>query len=174
MTELISAHDIDIKTKILAKQISDEHRGSATPIVMIGVLNGAFMFYSDLVRNMDIDVECDFIRVKSYNGKERGDIRITKDIETSLAGKIVYIIDDILDSGETLKWVSRYCFLKGAKNINLVTLLKRKQNKWKPKSTGSHVQTFKYGFEIDNEWVIGYGLDSTYGYKRNLKSIFAL
>jgi hypoxanthine phosphoribosyltransferase len=64
MIELYSAHDIDIKTKIIAQQISREHQSDSTPVVMVGVLNGAFMFYSDLVRNMDIDVECDFIRVK--------------------------------------------------------------------------------------------------------------
>ena len=82
MIELFNIKDIDIKTKIIAQQISREHNNDATPVVMVGVLNGAFMFYSDLVRSIEIDVECDFIRVKSYSGKERGSIQLTKDVET--------------------------------------------------------------------------------------------
>ena len=103
MTELINSKDIDIKTKIIAKQIAAEHKGDKTPVVMIGLLKGAFMFYSDLVRNMDIDVEVDFMRVKSYVAKNKqGDIQILKDLETPIKGKHVYIVDDILDSGNTM------------------------------------------------------------------------
>ena len=85
MTELFKAEDIRLQTQILAKQISDEHRGDGTPIIMVGLLNGAFMFYSELVKNMSVDVECDFMRVKSYIAKNKqGDIQITKDLETPL------------------------------------------------------------------------------------------
>jgi len=174
MIELFSTKDIEIKTKIIAKQISAEHTGDATPVVMVGVLNGAFMFYSDLVRNMDVDVECDFIRVKSYSGKERGNIQLTKDIETSVTGKHVYLVDDIFDSGETMKFLAKYFNLKGAKTINIVTLVKRAKNEWNPIEANSHVYTSRHVFECDDEWLIGYGMDSTGGYKRNLKSIFAL
>jgi hypoxanthine phosphoribosyltransferase len=159
MIELFPAKDIEIKTKILAKQISAEHIGDATPVVMVGVLNGAFMFYSDLV--------------KSYSGKERGGIQLTKDIETPIEGKHVYIVDDIFDSGMTLKWLSEFFHLKGAKTINLVTLIKRKENQWQP-IKGPHVSSFRHAFECDNEWLIGYGMDSTGGLKRNIPSIMAL
>jgi hypoxanthine phosphoribosyltransferase len=141
---------------------------------MVGVLNGAFMFYSDLVRNMDIDVECDFIRVKSYLGKERGSIQLTKDVETSVHGKHVYLVDDIFDSGETMKFLAKYFNLKGAKTINIVTLVKRAKNEFNPINPHSHVSSFRHAFECEDEWLIGYGMDSTGGYKRNLKSIFAL
>ena len=174
MVEIFSVKDIDIKTKILAKQISDKHRGDATPVVMVGVLNGAFMFYSDLTRNMDIDIECDFIRVKSYSGKERGSIQLTKDVETSIQGKHVYLVDDIFDSGETMKFLAKYFNLKGAKTTNIITLVKRAQNNWNPMTPPTNVSTFKYVFTCEDEWLIGYGMDSTGGYKRNLKSIFAL
>jgi hypoxanthine phosphoribosyltransferase len=174
MVELYTAKQIEIKTKILAKQISDEHRGDATPVVMVGVLNGAFMFYSDLVSNMDIDVECDFIRVKSYSGKERGSINLTKDVETSVQGKHVYLVDDIFDSGATMKFLAKYFNLKEAKTINIVTLVKRAKNEFKPTDPHSHVSSFRHAFECDNEWLIGYGMDSTHGFKRNLSSIFAL
>jgi len=174
MVELYSAHNIDIKTKIIAQQISREHANDATPVVMVGILNGAFMFYSDLVRNIDIDVECDFIRVKSYSGKERGSINLTKDVETSVQGKHVYLVDDIFDSGETMKFLAKYFNLKGAKTINIVTLVKRAKNEFKPIESHSYVASFRYVFECEDEWLIGYGMDSTGGYKRNLKSIFAL
>jgi hypoxanthine phosphoribosyltransferase len=174
MIELYSSHNIDIKTKIIAQQISREHNNDITPVVMVGVLNGAFMFYSDLVRNMEIDVECDFIRVKSYSGKERGSIQLTKDIETSVAGKHVYLVDDIFDSGETMKFLAKYFHLKGAQTIHIVTLVKRAKNEFNPIDPHSHVSSFRHAFECEDEWLIGYGMDSTGGYKRNLKSIFAL
>jgi len=80
MTELIKAHDIEIKTKIIGKQIAADHKGDKTPVVMVDLLNGCFAFYSDLVRAMPIDVECDFMRVKSYVAKNKqDDIQITKD-----------------------------------------------------------------------------------------------
>jgi hypoxanthine phosphoribosyltransferase len=82
MRELISAKDIEIQTKIIGKQISDDHRGDKTPVIMVGLLNGCFAFYSDLVRAMPIDMECDFMRVKSYTKRKQGDIQITKDLET--------------------------------------------------------------------------------------------
>ena len=174
MVELYSSHDIDIKTKIIAQQISREHHNDSTPVVMVGVLNGAFMFYSDLVSNMDIDVECDFIRVKSYSGKERGSIQLTKDVEISVHGKHVYLVDDIFDSGATMKFLAKYFNLKGAKIIHIVTLVKRAKNEFKPIESHSYIASFRYAFECEDEWLIGYGMDSTGGYKRNLKAIYAL
>ena len=113
MVELISEKDIQIQTKILAKKIAAKHRGDRTPVVMVGLLNGAFMFYSDLVRGMDIDIECDFMRVKSYVSKRKqGDIQITKDLETAIKRKHVYLVDDIYDTGNSMKAVTEYLEVK--------------------------------------------------------------
>jgi hypoxanthine phosphoribosyltransferase len=173
MRELINTKDIDIQTKIIGKQIADDHRGDKTPIVMVGLLNGCFAFYSDLVRAMPIDIECDFMRVKSYINRKQGDIQITKDLETRIKGKHVYIVDDIYDTGNTMKAVIEYLEVKKPSSINIVTLVKRKESKWDPlKST--IVESFKYGFEINDEWVVGMGMDSEKGLHRNLKSIWAL
>ena len=173
MKELITAKNIEIQTKIIGKQISDDHRGDKTPIVMVGLLNGCFAFYSDLVRSMPIDVECDFMRVKSYINRKQGDIQITKDLETRIKGKHVYLIDDIYDSGNTMKAVTEYLEVKKPSSINIVTLVKRKESKWDPlKST--IVESFKYGFEINDEWIVGMGMDSEKGLHRNLNSIWAL
>jgi len=176
MQELIKRKDIDLKTKILAKQIADEHRGDKTPVVMVGLLNGCFMFYSDLVRAMDIDIECDFMRVKSYVSKRKqGDIQITKDLETAVKGKHIYLVDDIYDTGNTMKAVSEYLQVKKPASINIVTLVKRLKSEWDPLNTEtSSIRNFTWGFTIKDEWIVGMGCDDEHGHSRNLSSIFSL
>ena len=172
MVELISSKKIDIQTKILAKKISAVHKGDRTPVVMVGLLNGAFMFYSDLVRNMDIDIECDFMRVKSYVSKRKqGDIQITKDLETAIKRKHVYLVDDIYDTGNSMKAVTEYLEVKKPASLNIVTLVKRKDSKWDPKKK---VESFQYGFEIDDEWIVGMGCDDDKGHCRNYPTIYSL
>ena len=167
MRELISAKDIEIRTKIIGKQIADDHKGDKTPVVMVGLLNGCFAFYSDLVRATPIDMECDFMRVKSYTKRKQGDIQITKDLETSIKGKHVYLVDDILDSGNTMKAVVEYLEVKHPASISTVTLLTRKDSPFV-------TQKSYEAFTIDNEWVIGYGMDDSKGFNRNLNSVWAL
>jgi len=173
MTELFNAEDIRFRTQLLAKQISDDHKGDGSPVIMIGLLNGAFMFYSELVKNISIDVECDFMRVKSYVNRKQGDIQITKDLETAIKGKHVYIVDDILDSGNTMAKVIEYLQIKWPKSINVVTLLKRKNTPFKLKNYDVE-GCESFGFEIDDEWVVGHGMDNDKGYCRNYPSIWAL
>ena len=167
MKELINAKDILIRTKILAQNISREHQGDKTPVVMVGLLNGAFMFYADLVRGMSIDIECDFMRVKSYHNKKQGDIQITKDLEIPIKGKDVYIVDDIYDSGNTISAVTNYLQVKRPKFINIVTLLTRHSS---PKPT---IPSY-HGKTIGDEWLVGYGMDNSKGYMRNSPDIYAI
>ena len=167
MKELINAKDINIQTKIIGKQIADDHRGDKTPIVMVGLLNGCFAFYSDLVRAMPIAVECDFMRVKSYTKRKQGDIQITKDLETAIKGKHVYIVDDIYDTGNTMAAVIEYLEVKHPASISVVSLITRKTS---PLPT----QKSYHAFIIDDEWVVGMGCDDENGHNRNLNSIWAL
>jgi len=167
MVELISAKDIDFQTKIVGKQIADQHKGDKTPVVMVGLLNGCFAFYSDLVRATPIDMECDFMRVKSYINRKQGDIVISKDLETPIKGKHVYIIDDIYDTGNTMKAVIEYLEVKKPASISIVTLVARK-------NSPSPEQKSYHAFTIDEEWIVGYGLDNEKGNMRNLSSIWAL
>ena len=168
MQQLIKAQDIDIQTKIIAKKISAEHNGDRTPVVMVGLLNGAFMFYADLVRNLTIDVECDFMRVKSYIGKKKqGDIQILKDLETPIKGKHVYLVDDILDSGNTMNALIELLEVKHPASISIVTLLTRETSPI-PKQASYHA------FTIKDEWVVGFGMDNEKGYARNYRDVFAL
>ena len=175
MKELFKAEDIRFRTQLLAKQISDNHRDDGSPVIMVGLLNGAFMFYSELVKNMSIDVECDFMRVKSYIAKNKqGDIQITKDLETPIKGKHVYIVDDILDSGNTMAKVIEYLEIKWPKTINVVTLLKRKNTPFKRSNYNLIEGNESFGFEIDDEWVAGMGMDNDKGYMRNYPSIWSI
>jgi len=167
MKELITSEEIQFQTKIIGKQITDDHRGDKTPIVMVGLLNGAFAFYSDLVRSMPIDVECDFMRVKSYVNRKQGDIQITKDLETRVKGKHVYIVDDIYDTGNTMKAVIEYLEVKKPASISIVSLVTRATSPI-PKQKSYHA------FTIDDEWVVGMGMDNEKGHMRNLNSIWAL
>lgn len=168
MQLLLNNKDIDIQTKIIAKKISAEHNGDRTPVVMVGLLNGAFMFYADLVRNMSIDVECDFMRVKSYVGKKKqGDIQIMKDLETPIKGKHVYLVDDIYDTGNTMKAVIEYLEVKHPASISIVSLLTRETS---PIPT----QPSYHAFTIKDEWVVGFGMDNEKGYARNYRDVFAL
>ena len=168
MEKLISFDKIDLQTKILAKNISDEHRGSLTPVVIVGLLNGCYMFYSDLTRAVSINIECDFMRVKSYIGKRKqGDVQITKDLETPIKGKHVYIIDDIYDTGNTMNVVMDYLKVKQPASMSAVTLIKRTYS-----PTPSY--PLSTAFTIDNEWIVGYGLDDEKGNHRNLHSIYSL
>ena len=167
MRELITAEDINIQTKILGKRISDNHRDDKTPVVMVGLLNGCYAFYSDVVRAMPIVVECDFMRVKSYTKRKQGDIQITKDLETPIKGKHVYIVDDIYDTGNTMAAVIEYLEVKHPASISIVSLITRET---------SPIPTRKLykAFTIKDEWVIGYGMDDEKGHNRNLNSIWAL
>ena len=167
MRELITAEDINIQTKILGKRISDNHRDDKTPVVMVGLLNGCYAFYSDVVRAMPIVVECDFMRVKSYTKRKQGDIQITKDLETPIKGKHVYIVDDIYDTGNTMAAVIEYLEVKHPASISIVSLITRETS---PVPT----QKLYKAFTIKDEWVIGYGMDDENGHNRNLKSIWAL
>ena len=174
MKQLITEKDIDIQSKIVAKQINDKHKGDKTPVVFVGLLNGCFMFYSDFIKNITFDVECEFMRVKSYiSKKKQGDVQITKDLETSIKGKHVYIVDDIFDTGNTINAVIDYLKVKDPSMISVVTLLKRRSSP--PLLVpNSFVDKHYNVIELDEEWVIGYGLDDDKGHCRNYRTIYEL
>ena len=145
------------------KNISKEI-GFQQHAVFICVLNGAFMFFSDLIKNIDcVEAKIDFIRVKSYNGIRQGKLKLTKDIEIDIKDKIVYLIDDIYDSGNTMNRLIKHLQYHNPKSITPITLFKKHY---------SNTDNLIYGFELTNEhWLVGYGLDAADGTKRNLPHI---
>lgn len=162
--------DVAILTKVkeLAEQISVDHvydSHNTLPPVLICILNGSIHFFSDLVRSMSIDCEIDFLRLKSYEGQDNsGGIKCLKGLELDLKGKRVYIVDDICDSGATMLEALFMVNSRMAEEVKVVTLLKRRN--------GVGLTDF-YGFEIDDQWVYGYGLDNN-GLKRNENRIYKL
>lgn len=170
MEKAISEKDLDIKIKILAKKISDEHRNDPTPVVLVCILNGGFMFFSDLVKQITIPIEIDFIRCKSYYGRKQGDLVVTKDLETKIRGKHVYLVDDILDSGNTMKAVIKFLSVKEPKSITpVVTIYKESVDFNKV----LHI-LYQETDSLFDPWYIGYGMDDENGHNRNLGTIYTI
>lgn len=156
---LFTEQEIQERVKSLGIQVSYQANPEGKPRVMIGVLNGAFMFFTDLVRNMEVDCEIDFIQVKSYQNQQQFDIKLLKDINVDITGKDVYVVDDIFDSGNTMRYLITHLITKKPKSIIPVTLFKRSH---------SYMENLIYGFELENEaFLVGYGLDGKGGFKRN-------
>lgn len=169
MKILYNKEQIQAAVNKIATEISNKHYNDPNPPVMICVLNGAFMFFTDLVKILNIDCEIDFMRVKSYTDQSQSEVVILKDIETDIAGKNVYLVDDILDSGNTLRHIiKRYTTnpRMAPASITPVVLFK----KW-----SSELENCLYGIELVNEsWLCGYGLDGPKGLMRNRDLIFGL
>jgi len=170
MQEAISEKELDIQIKILAKKISDEHRNDPTPVVFVCVLNGGFMFFSDLVKQLTIPIEIDFIRCKSYFGRKQGDLVISKDLETKIKGKHVYLVDDILDSGNTMLAITKFLQVKEPKSLTPVVSI--------CKGTLDFEKVYfilkQETDSVFDPWYIGYGCDDEKGYNRNLKTIYMI
>ena len=166
-------HKQNIENRIheLAHEVNDAHYLDNSKFVMVGILNGGFMVFTEFVKHLTIPVECDFVRVKSYTGKKQGKIEVTKDIECDIKGKHVFLIDDFADSGKTIQYLIAELDFKGAKTVSVVTLLKRKTspNLILPVD-GIHYN----GFEVGDEWLVGYGLDDENGYYRNLSNVYSV
>ena len=162
---LFTSEQIQEKVKELAHRISFKHTVD-DDVVMICVLNGGFMFFSDLVKEMSIDFEVDFIRAKSYNGQDQGVVRISKDIETNIEGKYVYVVDDFYDTGNTLDRILEHLSTLNPKLLQIITLLTRDIS---PIPDYPHTT----GFIIQDQWVVGYGMDNN-SKERNLDYIYAL
>jgi hypoxanthine phosphoribosyltransferase len=169
MKVLFEKPQIENRIKEIGIQILNRHKEETTPIVLIGVLNGGFMFYSKLVDQLALlDPQCDFIRVKSYKGREHEVPEIIIPLSLDIKNKFVYIIDDIYDTGLTMEVLKNQFTDLGASGVSVVTLIKRAINE-----VDMPINSL-YGFEIHDEWVVGYGMDDEDGRKRSLPHILAI
>jgi len=166
ISTLISEQDIQSRIKEIAFALSTKFNDEIP--ILIGVLNGSFIFLSDLMRKMTIDCEMDFIKLSSYAGKESvGTVTLLKDISANITGRHVIIVEDIIDSGLTINFLRDR--LQGArpKSVTIVTLL------LKPEIANLDFKVDYVGFEIPPEFVVGYGLD--YNQKlRHLPEIYRI
>jgi hypoxanthine phosphoribosyltransferase len=169
MKVLFEKSQIEKRINEIATQIENRHKNENIPIVLVCVLNGGFVFYSKLTEQLQsLDPECDFIKVKSYEGKERGNLEITLNSSIDVNNKHVYIIDDIYDSGVTMKSLREMFLRHNPASVSIVTLIKRAINEINMPLNSI------YGFEIRDQWVVGYGMDDEEGKKRSIPYILAV
>ena len=163
---LIGREEIRKRVKELAEEISKDYEGCERPL-MVGILNGAFIFMADLVREMKIPVEIEFMRVKSYSGSDTtGKVEVLMDVN-NVEGRKVVVVEDIVDTGITLSSIVRRIREKGAESVRVCALLD------KPSRRVVDVKADYVGFTIPDYFVVGYGLDYN-GRYRELPEIYRI
>jgi hypoxanthine phosphoribosyltransferase len=164
---LVTEEQITAKVKELAAQVDVRYEGK--DVLLIGVLKGAVMFMADLSREMQIPVQMDWMAVSSYGSgtQSSGVVRILKDLDADVLGRHVLIVEDIVDSGLTLSWLVSNLNARGAASVEIVAFLR------KPDAAKVAVDVQFVGFEIPNEFVVGYGLDYAERY-RTVKGVAVL
>ena len=166
LIELISKSDISARVKKMGLEISSFYKDDS--VVFVVILNGAIIFAADLIRTVNIECKLDFVKVSSYKGtKTEGNIRFEKDLTLDVAGKNIIIVEDIIDTGNTIKYLKKHLKRKNPKSIRIASLL------MKPDSSELSSKIDWIGFEISSEFVVGYGLDYNQEF-RNLNAIFKL
>lgn len=164
---LLTEEQISAKVSEIGSQISKDYEGKK--LILISVLKGAVVFMADLMRAITIPCTIDFMAVSSYGGgtSSSGTVKILKDIDANLDGYDVLIVEDILDSGRTLSYLSNYLKGRGAKSIRIATFLD------KPERRTTNIKADYSCFNVPNEFVVGYGLDFDQIY-RNLPYVGVL
>jgi hypoxanthine phosphoribosyltransferase len=167
MKLLIAEKEVQKKVSRLARNISRDFAGRE--LLLVGILKGAFIFMADLARRMTTPVKVDFVRLASYGSgtQSSGRVRITKDLETSLRGKDVLIVEDIIDTGVTLDYLFHRLQARRPRSLKTVSLLD------KPERRKVDFQADYIGFTIGNQFVVGYGMDCNEEY-RNLPEIYVV
>ncbi len=160
---LIEEESIILRSKELGATITERYKNDLEPPIFVALLKGSVPFLAELIKFVKLDIEIDFMDVSSYGGgtESTRDIRILKDLDRSIKGKKIIIVEDIVDTGRTLVAVKKLLENKGASDIAVVSLLDKPSRR----EVETHVDFI--GFEIPNEFVVGFGLDYDEKY-RNL------
>lgn len=164
---MISEEALKKRIKELGEEISRDYQGKE--ILAIGILKGAVLFLSDLIREISVDTKIDFMAVTSYGAstKSSGIVRILKDLDTSIEGMDIIIVEDIIDSGITLHYLRDYLMGRKPNSLKICTLLD------KPERREADIKADYVGFEVENKFIVGYGLDYNEKY-RNIPYITCL
>ena len=164
---LVTEEEIHAKLEELAAQVATDYSGK--DLLLVGVLKGAVMVMADFSRRLPMNASMDWMAVSSYGAstKSSGVVQIRKDLDTDLHGKHVLIVEDIIDSGLTLSWLLENFESRGAESIEVLALLR------KPEVAKVQIDCKYVGFDIPNEFVVGYGLDYAESY-RNLRDVAVL
>lgn len=164
---LFTEEQIQARIAEMAAQIEQDYEGK--DLLIVGVLRGAVMVIADLARSLGRHVEMDWMAISSYGSgtKSSGVVRILKDLDTDIAGRNVLVVDEIIDTGLTLSWLLANLSSRGPASVEIATLLR------KPEAQQMPVDVKYVGWDIPNEFVVGYGLDYRERY-RNLRDIGTL
>jgi hypoxanthine phosphoribosyltransferase len=156
---LLDAETIARRVRELAREISADYRGR--PLHLVGILKGAWVFLADLIRHLDLEVTLDFLSIASYGDHSRssGAVRVTKDLNESIEGLDVLVVEDILDSGRTFEYLRGVLEAHKPKSLKVVTLLAKPARRVRP------VRADYVGFSIPDVFVVGYGLDHAQQYR---------
>lgn len=164
--ELLIAEE-QLKTAIKKVATAIQHDYAHQNPLFVSVLNGSFIFAADLLRELDMQAEVEFIKVSSYQKTEQGDLQVHLDLSTEVKNRPVIIVEDIVDTGNTVKYLLSHLHKKECKNIEVATLL------LKPEVFDNSFAVKYVGLEIENKFVVGYGLDYD-GFGRNLKDLYQI
>jgi hypoxanthine phosphoribosyltransferase len=164
---LIGAAELDTRIRELAAEIDRDYPQG--PVYLIGILKGAFIFLADLARAMKTPARIEFVGISSYGSgrTSSGEVRLTKDLDVSIEGYDVVVVEDIVDSGVTLHYLMQVFAQRKPKSLRVATLLDKPEHRQRP------VHVDYVGFKIPDEFVVGFGLDYAEDY-RNLKDICVL
>lgn len=156
---IVTEEQIQARIKEMAAEVDSKYAGK--DVLLVGVLKGAVMFMADLSRAMQIPVQMDWMAVSSYGSgtQSSGVVRILKDLDADVLGRHVIIVEDIIDSGLTLSWLISNLRARGAASVEIVAMLR------KPDAAKVAVDVAIVGFDIPNEFVVGYGLDYAENYR---------
>ena len=166
-TMLVTSEEIQKKVRELGEHITEDYRGEN--LLLVGILRGAVVFLSDLMRHLELSCEIDFMDVSSYGTgtSSSGVVRILKDLEEDITDRHVLIVEDIIDTGLTLSYLLRILRARKPASLEICTLLS------KPSRRQADIDVKYLGFEVPDEFVVGYGIDFA-GRYRNLRDIRAL
>ena len=160
---MISSDEIEAMCDRLGEQIGRDYKGKE--ILLVGVLKGSFVFMADLIRKLDLDCRVDFMKVSSYGtGMTPGELRIVQDLEESISGRHVLIVEDIIDSGRTLLRLVELLQTRNPASLKIVAAFD------KPERREVNLKVDYVGMQIPDEFIVGYGLDYA-GLYRNYKDI---
>lgn len=167
MKELISAERISKRIKAIARKIDRDYKGKQP--IFIGVLNGSFILIADLVREVKVNCEIDFIKLSSYGDEKisSGEVKLLKELNCQIKGRDIILIEDIVDTGLSVSYLRKLILKEKPASLRFVTLLYKKD------ICKIDFEIDYIGFEIENEFVVGYGLDFAQKY-RNLKAVYVL
>ena len=158
---LVTEEELQERIQEMADRISEKYRNTEEDLILVCVLKGAVFFLTDFARKLSIPSQLEFMAVSSYgnSASSSGVVRILKDLDRDIEGRDVVIVEDIIDSGLTLSWLIRNLQGRQPRSLEVVTLLR------KPEVVKAELELFDVGFDIPNEFVVGYGLDFAERYR---------